>query len=162
MARLGPNVVSIADLRVRAKRRLPRMVFDYIDGGAGDEKTMRENSRVFDDFLLRPVVDGMALLLGTIPGTTRGPAEDELPIAEEQAFVPVSGARPSARRTLTVPGGTLAFVGLHRHGVGLVVRNPLNVGGNLIPAPPVPTAQIFALTPGANPATDDPNFEILP
>ena len=54
MARLGPNVVSIADLRVRAKRRLPRMVFDYIDGGAGDEKTMRENSRVFDDFPLRP------------------------------------------------------------------------------------------------------------
>ena len=36
------RVVNIADLRVRARRRLPRMVFDYVDGGAGDERTMRE------------------------------------------------------------------------------------------------------------------------
>lgn len=54
MARLGSNVVSIADLRARARRRLPRMVFDYIDGGAGDEITMRENSRVFERVTLRP------------------------------------------------------------------------------------------------------------
>jgi isopentenyl diphosphate isomerase/L-lactate dehydrogenase-like FMN-dependent dehydrogenase len=47
-------VVNIADLRAIAKNRLPRVVFDYIDGGAGAEWTMRENARVFDDVLFRP------------------------------------------------------------------------------------------------------------
>src|SRR5262245_57802556 len=50
----APGVVNIADLRQRAKRRLPRAVFDYIDGGADAELTLRENSRVFDDVILRP------------------------------------------------------------------------------------------------------------
>ena len=49
-----PRVVNIADLRDLAKKRLPRVVFDYIDGGADAEWTMRENSRVFDDVLFRP------------------------------------------------------------------------------------------------------------
>jgi isopentenyl diphosphate isomerase/L-lactate dehydrogenase-like FMN-dependent dehydrogenase len=48
------HVVNIADLRVAAKKRLPRAVFDYIDGGADAEWTMRENARVFDDVMLRP------------------------------------------------------------------------------------------------------------
>jgi isopentenyl diphosphate isomerase/L-lactate dehydrogenase-like FMN-dependent dehydrogenase len=49
-----PSVVNIADLRAVAKKRLPRVVFDYIDGAAGTEWTMRENVRVFDDVMLRP------------------------------------------------------------------------------------------------------------
>src|SRR3954470_24453614 len=49
-----PAIVNIADLRAAAKKRLPRVVFDYIDGGADSEWTMRENARVFDDVLLRP------------------------------------------------------------------------------------------------------------
>ena len=49
-----PGVVNIADLRWRAERRLPRAVFDYIDGGADAELTLRENCRVFDDVVLRP------------------------------------------------------------------------------------------------------------
>ena len=40
-----PRVVNIADLRRLAQRRLPRLAFDYIDGGADDEITLRENSR---------------------------------------------------------------------------------------------------------------------
>jgi isopentenyl diphosphate isomerase/L-lactate dehydrogenase-like FMN-dependent dehydrogenase len=48
------RIVNIADLRDVAKKRLPKVVFDYIDGGADAEWTMRENSRVFDDVLLRP------------------------------------------------------------------------------------------------------------
>src|SRR6266849_3183167 len=48
------RVVNIADLRDVAKRRLPRVVFDYIDGGADAEWTLRENSRVFDDVMFRP------------------------------------------------------------------------------------------------------------
>jgi L-lactate dehydrogenase (cytochrome) len=46
--------LNIADLRLAAQRRLPRAVFDYIDGGADAEWTMRENSRIFDDVLFRP------------------------------------------------------------------------------------------------------------
>jgi len=48
------RTVNIADLRLLAKRRLPRAVFDYIDGGADAEWTMRENSRAFDDIIFRP------------------------------------------------------------------------------------------------------------
>lgn len=55
MGRLdSTKVVNVADLRLAAKKRLPRAVFDYIDGGADAEWTLRENSRVFDDVLLRP------------------------------------------------------------------------------------------------------------
>jgi len=48
------RIINIADLRRAAQKRLPRVVFDYIDGGADAEWTMRENARVFDDVLLRP------------------------------------------------------------------------------------------------------------
>ncbi len=55
MARIdSTHAVNIADLRRLAKKRLPRAVFDYIDGGADAEWTMRENSRVFDDVMFRP------------------------------------------------------------------------------------------------------------
>src|SRR5262245_4151684 len=50
----SPRVLNIEDLRRRAKRRLPRVVFDYIDGGAEDESTLRANSRAFDTVTLRP------------------------------------------------------------------------------------------------------------
>ncbi len=48
------RVVNISDLRLAAKRRLPRAVFDYIDGGADAEWTLRENSRAFEDVTFRP------------------------------------------------------------------------------------------------------------
>jgi len=48
------QVVNIGDLRRLARRRLPRVAFDYIDGGADGEVTLRENCRVFDDVTLRP------------------------------------------------------------------------------------------------------------
>jgi len=51
---MSSRVVNIDDLRRLAKRRLPRVVFDYIDGGAEAERTLRENCRVFDDVTLRP------------------------------------------------------------------------------------------------------------
>jgi isopentenyl diphosphate isomerase/L-lactate dehydrogenase-like FMN-dependent dehydrogenase len=50
----SPRVVSIADLRQLAQRRLPKGVFDYLDGGAEDEITLRENCRVFEDVSFRP------------------------------------------------------------------------------------------------------------
>src|SRR5437867_6132367 len=50
----APRVLNIADLRRAAKRRLPRVVFDYIDGGAEDEWTLRANCRAFEAVTLRP------------------------------------------------------------------------------------------------------------
>src|SRR5271154_157291 len=50
----SPRVVSISDLRPLARRRLPKAVFDYLDGGADGEVTLRENCRVFDDVTFRP------------------------------------------------------------------------------------------------------------
>jgi isopentenyl diphosphate isomerase/L-lactate dehydrogenase-like FMN-dependent dehydrogenase len=50
----SPRVINIHDLRRLAKRRLPRVVFDYLDGGAEDEFTLRENCRVFEDLTFRP------------------------------------------------------------------------------------------------------------
>ncbi|HYT68494.1 MAG TPA: alpha-hydroxy acid oxidase [Vicinamibacterales bacterium] len=46
--------VNIEDLRRAAMRRLPRSVFDYIDGGADGEVTLRENVRAFQDIAFRP------------------------------------------------------------------------------------------------------------
>lgn len=67
-----PRVLNIEDLRRRAKRRLPRVVFDYIDGGAEDESTLRANCRAFEAVTLRPrcavatpVCDLRTTVLGT-------------------------------------------------------------------------------------------------
>jgi L-lactate dehydrogenase (cytochrome) len=50
----SPRVVCIDDLRSIARRRIPRAVFDYLDGGAEGEVTLRENCRVFEDVTFRP------------------------------------------------------------------------------------------------------------
>jgi isopentenyl diphosphate isomerase/L-lactate dehydrogenase-like FMN-dependent dehydrogenase len=48
------GAVNVEDLRRLAKRRLPRVIFDYIDGGADGELTLRENSRIFESVTFRP------------------------------------------------------------------------------------------------------------
>ncbi|MBV8669386.1 MAG: alpha-hydroxy-acid oxidizing protein [Candidatus Eremiobacteraeota bacterium] len=50
------SALTIADLRRLARRRLPRAVFDFIDGGAGDEVTLRDNEAAFRDWVLLPRV----------------------------------------------------------------------------------------------------------
>lgn len=49
-----PRVVNIEDLRRLAQRRLPRAVFDYLDGGAEGETSLRENRRAFESIIFRP------------------------------------------------------------------------------------------------------------
>ena len=48
------KVVNIEDLRRLAQRRLPKSVFDYLDGGAEAETTLAENCRAFRDVTFRP------------------------------------------------------------------------------------------------------------
>ncbi len=51
---LKSRIASIADLRRAAERRLPKVVFDYIDGGAEGEVTLEENERAFRVVTFRP------------------------------------------------------------------------------------------------------------
>src|SRR3954464_13822403 len=53
---LGVAPASASDYRELARRRLPRQLFDYVDGGAYDEATMRCNVSDLADVLLRQVV----------------------------------------------------------------------------------------------------------
>src|ERR1700735_2594951 len=48
------RAVNIEDLRELARHRVPRIVFNYIDGGAEDEWTLRANRRAFDTIAFRP------------------------------------------------------------------------------------------------------------
>ena len=48
------KVVNVWDLRRIAQKRVPRVVFDYLDGGAEGEVTLRENCRAFEDVTFRP------------------------------------------------------------------------------------------------------------
>lgn len=50
----APRVVNIEDMRRMARRRLPDAVFDYLDGGAEGETTLRENCRAFEALTFRP------------------------------------------------------------------------------------------------------------
>ncbi len=51
----GPaRAVNIDDLRSLARRRVPRVIFDYIDGGADAEVTLADNRRSWDQVLFRP------------------------------------------------------------------------------------------------------------
>ena len=47
---------NVADLRLMARKRLPRPIFDYIDGGADDEMSLRRNASAFSDYELVPDV----------------------------------------------------------------------------------------------------------
>lgn len=44
---------SVSDWRIKARRRLPRFFFDFIDGGANDEWTLQRNSADFSAVQLR-------------------------------------------------------------------------------------------------------------
>ena len=94
------RVFNISDLRRLARRRLPRMVFDYIDGGAEDEVTLRENHRRFHDYqltwnALRDVaaVDTTTTVLGS---TLRQPFVI-CPTATSRLFNPAAGELAVAR-----------------------------------------------------------------
>lgn len=50
----SPHAVNIADLRRLAQAHLPRVVFEYVDGGADGEVTMRQNLRAFEETTFRP------------------------------------------------------------------------------------------------------------
>ncbi|MEA2981304.1 MAG: (S)-mandelate dehydrogenase [Alphaproteobacteria bacterium] len=48
------NAVNITDLGMIARRRLPKVIFDFMDGGAEDEVTLRGNRQGFERYRFRP------------------------------------------------------------------------------------------------------------
>ncbi len=48
------HAVNIADLRRMAQKRLPKVVFDYLDGGAEEEVTLKANREAFESITFRP------------------------------------------------------------------------------------------------------------
>jgi isopentenyl diphosphate isomerase/L-lactate dehydrogenase-like FMN-dependent dehydrogenase len=48
------RIANIDDLRRVAHRRLPKAVYDYLEGGADDEITMRDNRQAFAELKFRP------------------------------------------------------------------------------------------------------------
>src|SRR4029079_18720564 len=98
-------IVNIADLRRAAQRRLPRPVFDYIDGGAEGEVTRRENVRAFEDisFLPRCAVETPSPeLKTTVLGT---------PISMPIMFAPVGSTRMFWPRGEEVAAGVAGAAG---------------------------------------------------
>ncbi len=56
MTRALERCFNGADLRRAAERRLPKPIFDYLDGGADDERTLRRSSAAFADYEIVPNV----------------------------------------------------------------------------------------------------------
>jgi len=48
------RLYSVAAVRAAARRALPRPVFDFADGGAEDERTLRRNEQAFEEVTLLP------------------------------------------------------------------------------------------------------------
>ncbi|NKB76720.1 MAG: alpha-hydroxy-acid oxidizing protein [Gammaproteobacteria bacterium] len=53
---MKPNIFNVSDARLAAKKRMPKIMFDYIDGAAGDEYTCEQNTSVLDRIRLQPRV----------------------------------------------------------------------------------------------------------
>jgi L-lactate dehydrogenase (cytochrome) len=53
-SRRAAQIISVNDARRRARRALPRVLYDYIEGGADDELTVCENEYAFRALALRP------------------------------------------------------------------------------------------------------------
>jgi L-lactate dehydrogenase (cytochrome) len=81
------GAINIEDLRRAARQRLPRVAFDYIDGGAEREFTLRENCRAFEMVTFRPrsaVATQECRLQTTVLGT---------PLALPLLLAPVGSSR---------------------------------------------------------------------
>src|SRR5436190_9914190 len=116
-----PHVVNIEDLRRIANRRLPRVVFDYIDGGAEAELTLRANCRAFEAVTFRPrcaVATSTCDLRTTVLGTSLSMPLILAPVGSSRLFYPrgeevaarVAGTAGIAYTLSTLSGCTLEDV----------------------------------------------------
>jgi L-lactate dehydrogenase (cytochrome) len=103
------TALNIEDLRQMARRRVPRVVFDYIDGGAEAEVTLRENSRAFERITFRPrcaVAGRRCEIQTTVAGAELAFPMILAPVGSGRLFHP--GGEPAAARAAGAAG--LPFV----------------------------------------------------
>ncbi len=50
----GDTPVNVFDYRELARKRLPKIVFDYPEGGSGGERSLLHNREAFDRLVFRP------------------------------------------------------------------------------------------------------------
>jgi len=96
------QVVNVRDMRELARRRVPGMIFDLIDGGADDEVTMRANEDAFSMYQFRPrtLVDVSTRTLRT---TVAG-----MQLQSPLVLGPAAGTRvihPEAERAVAIAAG---------------------------------------------------------
>ncbi len=96
------QAVNVRDVRELARRRLPRMIFDLVDGGAEDEVTMRANEAAFSQIEFRPrtLVD---VSQRTVATSVAG-----MPIATPFILAPAAGTRvvhPDGERAVARAAG---------------------------------------------------------
>lgn len=125
------KAINIEDLRQMARRRLPRAIFDFFDGGAEDESTLRENRAAFERVRLLPKVlvnvasvdpkidfwgkqSALPLAIAPTGGVSAGRAGAELALARaaKAVGVPFTLATPAAftiERVAEEVGGRLWF-----------------------------------------------------
>ena len=103
-----PYVINIENLRRAAKRRLPRVIFDYIDGGAEAELTLRANCRAFEAVTFRPrcaVATSTCDLRTTVVGTPLSMPLILAPVGSSRLIYP-RGEEAAAR---TAGGAGIAY-----------------------------------------------------
>ena len=104
MATKIEKALNISDLRALAERHMPRMAFDYIDGGADDEITLARSVSRYDDYEL--VWNALVDVAEIDTTTTIMGAESRLPFfispaAGNRLFHPKAGELATARAAET-------------------------------------------------------------
>ena len=58
MTNISPSkkIHSVEEARLVAKKRVPKLMFDFVDGASGDEKLCENNSKALDQIRLQPKV----------------------------------------------------------------------------------------------------------
>jgi isopentenyl diphosphate isomerase/L-lactate dehydrogenase-like FMN-dependent dehydrogenase len=101
------SIINVEDLRQAARHRLPKVVFDYLDGGAESEVTLRENPRAFEKIFFRPrqaVTFPEVDMRTTVLGTTLSMPALLAPIGYSRLLHP-EGERGAARAAGTAGTG---------------------------------------------------------
>lgn len=106
----SPHVINIEDLRRSAQTRLPKVVFDYLDGGADDEVTLRENCRAFYDIGFRP---RNAVAVSTCDLSTQ--------VLGQRLAFPVMLAPVGCSRLMHARGEVAAASAASRAGIGYIL-----------------------------------------
>jgi L-lactate dehydrogenase (cytochrome) len=103
-------MVNVEDLRRLARRRLPRVLFDYLDGGAEGETTLEKNVRAFQDVSFRPH-NGLAI----------GRCDLKARVLQDELSLPAILAPIGYSRLLNPGGETAAASAASDAGIGYIL-----------------------------------------